>query len=166
MTRPALLFSLLGLLAWCTACGNDRSTTLRVEHAWARTTPTGATNGVVYFRLTSPVEDRVLGASVAASVAGGTELHETMAAGGGAGMPNMPGMDPSAPQAMTMEPVDHLDVPAGGTLELSPGEKHLMLVDLHDPLTAGSHLQLTLHLATGGDLPVDVIVADNPPWNE
>ena len=160
--RLAVAAVVAGLFA--AACGSDVASpsVLSSAGAWARTTPPGATNGVVYLQITSPTDDAIGGASVPASVAGSAELHETMGAEGGAAMPNMPNMD-SGDGEMTMTPVDSVLLPAGEPVAFEPGGKHIMLVDLANPLTAGDHLALTLTLANGTTLPIDVVVADNAP---
>ncbi len=160
--RLALLAVVVGLLA--AACGSDADTTVALSStgAWARTTPPGATNGVVYLQVISPTDDAIVGVSVPASVAASAELHETMGGDGGVAMPNMPNMD-SGDGQMTMTPVDSVLLPAGTRVAFEPGGTHIMLVDLARQLVAGDHLALTLALSSGATLPVDVVVSDNAP---
>jgi copper(I)-binding protein len=56
---------------------------------------------------------------------------------------------------------DGFAVPAGGTLELKPGGKHLMLVDLQGHPGTGEKVPLTLHFACAGAITVAAEVS--PP---
>lgn len=53
---------------------------LQIDDVWARQSPMGTSAGAVYLTITSPIDDELVGASVPASVAGTTEIHETVAA--------------------------------------------------------------------------------------
>ena len=155
---------LLGLAS--SGCGSGGSAAverLTASGAWARSTPPGAENGVVYVTVASPDATAIVAAAVPSDVAAAAELHETMV-DDGSGMGNMPGMDHSDTEGgMTMEPVASVPVPAGGEVSFEPGGKHIMLTGLADPLESGEHFTLTLTMADGATLPVDVVVSDNEP---
>lgn len=164
MSRRILL---LAVAAVCfAACGSDSGakpvTELTASGAWARTTPPGATNGVVYVQVVGPGDDAIMGAIVPTDVAGAAELHETMGGGGTSPMPNMPEMA-TGDGEMTMSPVESVTLEAGEPVVFEPGGKHIMLTDLVAPLTAGATFTLTLTMRSGATLPVTVTVADNPP---
>jgi copper(I)-binding protein len=53
---------------------------VRIEHAWARTSAAGQTTGAIYFDLTSSIDDRLVGATVPASVAADAQIHEVVPA--------------------------------------------------------------------------------------
>ena len=154
------------------ACGDDSSATtvseLTVERAWARTTPDGATTGVVYLEITSPDDDTIVGAAVPADIAAGAELHETMAAGEsghshGGDTADTSG-DTTVPSGeMVMEPIDEVELPANTTVVFEPGGLHIMLIGLADALTLDEEFTLTLTLGSGDQIDVDVVVADNSP---
>lgn len=139
-----------------------------IEGAWARTSPMMATAGAAYMTITSPVDDRLVAASVDATVAGKVELHETkmvedgsMTEGTGmAGMPTDTGMD--AP-AMEMVPVEAIELPAGTAVALAPGGLHIMLLDLVTPLELGQTITITLTFEQAGEIAVPVTVADEAP---
>ena len=149
------------------ACGSDDSSTvseLTVERAWSRTTPAGATTGVVYFEITSPDDDTIVSASVPADIAGAAELHESMAAGDGGHSHGGDTTDTTAPSGeMVMEPVDEVELSANSTVVFEPGGLHVMLIDLADALTLDEEFTLTLTLGSGDQIDVDVVVADNVP---
>ena len=54
------------VLAGCGSSDGTRVSTITVTGAWARPTPPGATNGVVYFDVVSPVDDELTAVSVPA----------------------------------------------------------------------------------------------------
>ena len=49
-------------------------------------------------------------------------------------------------EVMRMRRVDKVELPAGQTVELAPGGRHAMLVDLRRPLKVGDTVKLTLTL--------------------
>jgi copper(I)-binding protein len=63
---------------------------------------------------------------------------------------------------MRMRPLEGLDVPKNGTVELKPGGTHVMLMGLKQPLQAGSALELDLKFEKSGErkLSADVRPAD------
>ncbi|MGB8859523.1 MAG: copper chaperone PCu(A)C [Ilumatobacteraceae bacterium] len=148
-----------------TGCATDdppRVTELTVQAAWARPTPAGATNGVVYLTVTSPTDDSIVGVTVPPSVAAGAELHETMGDGGESPMPNMPDMT-TAGGEMTMTPLASVALPAGRAIAFEPGGKHIMLTDLVGQLLVGERFTLTLAFEEGASREVEVTVANGPP---
>ncbi|MDY7105311.1 MAG: copper chaperone PCu(A)C [Actinomycetota bacterium] len=153
---------------------------VEVSGVWARTSPANAENGAVYMELTSADGDALLGASVDASVAGTVEIHETvmadmdedegtsddmsedsaegedMAEGDHEGMDGMDG-------AMTMQPVESLELPAGEAVVMEPGGYHVMLLELAEPLEAGGTFDLVLDFETAEDETISVEVRDEAP---
>ncbi len=185
----------VGLLALAAAsCGDDDSTspattpaaaTVSITGQWARTSPADAANGAAYLTITSPVDDKLVGAKVAASVAGKVEIHETVMAdsmGSDTTMAGAMGSDttmgstttmaggmgsettmPGGMGEMTMRPVEFIELTAGAADEMKPGGYHIMLFDLVKPLAAGDTIQLTLVLEKAGEIVVDVPVLDEAP---
>lgn len=171
----------VGLLAFgAAACGDDSTdsadtvaigsaapaTDVVVDGQWARTSPADAANGAAYFTITSADADKLLSVSADASVAGMTQMHETvmkdagtettMAMGSETTMGGMGG-------EMTMQPVEFIDLPAGTAVELKPGGYHIMMMDLVAPLKVGDTIQLTLVLEKAGEITIDVPVLDEAP---
>lgn len=140
--RRTLLIVVIGL--WLTGCTlpqlqrvqQSADNELTVTDAWSRPSPMAQGNGVVYLTVTNPTDqaDRLLSAD--SPVADHVELHETINDNG----------------VMRMRPrPEGFEIPAHSTLELKPGGKHIMLVDLAAPLVAGQQISVTLHFATAGD---------------
>lgn len=153
------------VLAIVAGCGGEPTatvTSLTVTGAWARSTPPGAVNGVVYLTVASPSDDVLVGVSVPPAVAAAAAMHETMGGGGASPMPNMPDMTTPGAE-MTMAPLDSVALAAGEAVAFEPGGRHIMLTGLAGQLAAGDHFPLTLVFSSGASLEVDVAVGDNPP---
>lgn len=72
--------------------------------------------------------------SAATDVAGVVEIHETKVEN----------------DIARMEPIaGGLEIPAGGSVELKPGGKHIMMMELKQALVAGSTITLTLNFESG-----------------
>jgi copper(I)-binding protein len=145
------------------ACGSDSSATeLTFEGVWSRPTPGDATNGVVYFSVTSPIDDEILSVSVPSSIAGKASMHETML--DGIAPPAMPGMDMGDGSGeMSMVPLESLPLTADKPVVFEAGGKHIMLTDLVAPLVEGQTFALTFELREAGTQTVNVLVTPNPP---
>jgi copper(I)-binding protein len=57
-----------------------------------------------------------------------------------------------------MEMVDHLDIPAHGSVELAPGGYHLMLSQPTHAIKPGDHVEVTFEFADGAKLQTDFSV--------
>ena len=139
-----------------------------------------ATMGAAYMTITSPVDDRLLGADIDTAVAADAQVHEvvmvgstdtSMSMGSESTMPMgsestmSMGSESTMPMSgeMTMREVDHVDLGAGTPLELKPGSYHIMLIDLVDPLVVGNSISVTLQFETAGDVVVEIPVLDEAP---
>ncbi|MFP2925652.1 copper chaperone PCu(A)C [Pyxidicoccus sp. 3LG] len=142
----ALLFALAG---GCTSPDSQvpraaEASGLRVEAARARLTPSRV--GAVYLTLVNSTskDDRLLTAG--STAAERTELHEVIAEGEVLRMHARP---------------EGFMIPAGGSLELKPGGKHVMLYAVR---TETAELDLTLHFERAG--PVRLRVPVGGPGGE
>jgi copper(I)-binding protein len=79
-----------------------------------------------------------------AEIAGETELHETITEGA----------------STRMEPVDRIEIPADGTVELKPGGFHVMLQELESAIEVGDEIPLTLTFEKAGDVQVTAVGKD------
>ena len=147
--RIVLLLA-MGLPLGCGGEAGPGLPDLQVDDPWARATPLiaegagGGTNSAVYLLLRNRgvVADRLLGAETPVSEA--AELHESRLEDG----------------VMRMRRVEDLVVPSGGEIALRPGGYHLMLLNLHQPLTAGDTVTLFLEFEQSG--PMEVLVQVRP----
>jgi copper(I)-binding protein len=130
----------IAFIVAATTIATDAAPAVVVTDAWSRP---AIDTGVVYARIANrgAVADRLDAAS--APVARVTELHRSMATGA-----TMNGMAMGG--VMSMVPVRALIVPAHGTLVLSPGGNHLMLIGLRGDLRAGRSFPLRLHFGRAG----------------
>lgn len=114
---------------------------VRAEQPWARATAPRQTVGGAYVTLTSPVDDRLMGAS---SPLGRTEVHEMTMEGA----------------VMRMrEQKDGIALPAGKPVTLAPGGYHIMLMDLQKPLVVGQVIAIQLRFQHAPPIDLQVKVA-------
>lgn len=99
---------------------------VEVSQAWVRATVPGQQGTGGFMRLKAKSATRLVGVSTPA--AGLAEVHEMKMNG----------------DVMTMRAVPALELPAGKTVELTPGGYHLMLMDLKAPLTKNTTVPMSL----------------------
>jgi uncharacterized protein YcnI len=124
--------------------GSAKIGALAIEGAWTRATAQGAKVGAGYLtiRNTGATTDTLV--SVETPVAGSGEIHDmTMTDDGVMKMRRL---------------ADGLEIPAGGSVELKPGGKHLMLMDLKQPLVEGNRVPVTLTFKSGATAIVELPV--------
>lgn len=135
LTLGSILASTPGVLA------ND----VMVMDAFARASATSmAKAGAVYMTLTNhgAAPDRLLAASTPAAAS--AEVHESLEKDGVA----------------TMRPIESLEIPAGGSVQLKPGGYHIMLMGLKAPLKKGDMVMLQLKFEHAGMVDVVANVGD------
>ena len=109
--------------------------------------------GAAYFDITSVDDDSLVAVSVSNDVAARAEIHEVVKA------MDM-GDDEMHDDAMSMQEMDALDLPAGTLVQLVPGGYHIMLIDLAKSLVVGETFDLTLDFDQAPDLTVTIEVSD------
>lgn len=116
---------------------------LEIIHPWSRETPHGAKVAAGYVRIVNhgARPDRLL--SVAGAIAGRTEIHEMAVDDKG---------------VMTMRPVEGVEIPAGGAVELKPGGYHIMFLDLKDAKKQGEAFAGSLTFEKAGTVEVEFAV--------
>jgi copper(I)-binding protein len=145
------LVACLAVLALA-ACASGDDTTARpisVSDAWALATVTGQPNGAVYFTVMSTAGDTLERVTVSDSIADHAEMHEsTTTATGAIGMQEMK-------SGVPLEP--------GTAVTFTPGGKHVMLVDLVQPLAADQTFDITLEFASADPITLPVAVVESAP---
>lgn len=108
--------------------GASASTGLQITNAHARPAPTTPGNSALFLTIVNAgaEADRLLSVTTPVAAA---ELHETV--------------DDNGVMRMVARP-EGFAIPANGTLELAPGGKHIMLLNLTQPLQPGQSLAVTL----------------------
>ncbi|MED5620351.1 copper chaperone PCu(A)C [Ideonella sp. BN130291] len=139
--------ALLGSAAVAALAHGYTAGALKIGHPWARATVAGQATGGAYLKLenTGSTPDRLLGGSTPAAER--VELHSMSMEG----------------NVMRMREVPAIDIPAGQTVELKPGQFHLMLVGLKAPLAADAKIPLTLKFEKAGEVKVEVKVESMVP---
>lgn len=113
-----------------------------IAHPWARPTAPGMPMGVAYFTLENrgDTDDALVAASTPAAAR--VEFHQTTMTEGIA----------------RMRPLAEILLPAGKTIRVEPGGVHAMLVELKQPLLAGSQVPLVLEFRHAGRVEVQLRV--------
>lgn len=144
--------ALAATAAVLTACGGDRDSAgktqepaVRIQNAWCRQTPNGAKTGACYATITAASSDRLM--SVATPAAAATQIHEMVMEDG---------------MGRMREIEDGLALPAGQAVAMS-GTRHLMLLGLTQPMTAGTAVPLTFGFENSEPVTVNAQVLTAPP---
>lgn len=118
------------------------ASTIVVEQPWARATPRGAKTGAAYMTLMNKggSADRLIAATT--PLAGKVQFHKETEANGVSHMSEM--------QSVKIEP--------GAKVVFKPGDMHMMLVGLKQPLTQGQTFPLTLQFQKAGKVEVTIPV--------
>jgi copper(I)-binding protein len=101
---------------------------------WARATPGKTENAAIYLDIVNSGATADTLTGVECNAAEKAELHETTSMNGMSGM------------QMTVK----VAIPAGGTVQLKPGGRHVMLTGLKGPLKEGESFIITLDFAKAG----------------
>lgn len=121
----------------------------QVQGAWVRAAVAGQLGTGAFMKITAREAMQLVGVST--PVAGTAEVHEMKMEG----------------DVMRMRQVPQVELPAGRAVELKPGGYHLMLMDLKQPLKAGTRVPLTLVFRDARraerKLEMQVPVATQPP---
>ena len=129
----------LALLLLLTAASPPKN--IQITDAFARATAPGQSTGGVFLTLTSQTGDTLDGATTPA--APHVSLHRMTMSG----------------DVMQMRELRSVPLPPGKPVAFTPGQMHLMLERLPQPLRAGQTIHLTLDFARAGHVAVDVPVA-------
>lgn len=141
MIRPLLVLALAVLTLSCRPESSDDR--LLIRNPWAAATPPGATVAAVYMSIDLGQADAIVSASTPA--ARKVEMHTTTTQDG----------------TMMMRPVGSVEITPGKPFVFEPGGTHFMLIDLKEPLQAGTSFPLTLKFRRRHELTVEVQV--RPP---
>ena len=151
-TRRLVLIAglMLGLLVACDGDGGGAASgQVSVSDAWALATVTGQPNGAVYFTVLSTESDAFQRVGVPDSIADHTEIHETVT---------------NAAGAMAMQQMESgVALDPGTAVTFTPGGRHVMLVDLVQPLAVGETFDVTLDFARADSITVPVAVVESAP---
>jgi len=147
MTRRIALLAPVLLLAGC----HSPSSEPKVREAWVRLPAVSGQPAAAYFTIQGGRHDKVL-VRMESALAAKTEMHQ-----------NMRGM-----QGMTsMAPLDHVDIPAGGTVQFKPGGNHAMLIGLDPVVKPGTAVPIRFGFSDGTTAEAEaktVSAGEDPPY--
>ena len=118
---------------------------IEISGVWGRPSPMKAGNGAAYMLIENigSEDDRVIGAY--SDIAETVELHDMTMEDG----------------VMKMFHVEEgYELPAGGSVELMPGGKHVMFIGLHDQLEIGQTVTVELEFEKSGMKTVEVEIRE------
>lgn len=155
------LFLVATASIFATGCGVSDSppAVLTIEGAWARPTPSGATNGVVYLTITADTDDTITSVSVPDDIAVTATLHKTSSSKD----EHAHHGDDTNGELVSMSATEAIELEAGKPFVFAPGSNHIMLTNLTEPLTTGTEFTLTFELKSGRTPTIEVTVTDSPP---
>jgi len=148
MTRRFILaFAPFLLLAGCHSPASEP----KVREAWVRLPAVPGQPAAAYFTIQGGRGDKKL-VRMESALAARTEMHASMK-----------GMDGMA----TMAPLDHVDVPAGGTVKFKPGANHAMLIGLDPVVKPGTAVPIRFGFSDGTTAEAEaktVSAGEDPPY--
>ncbi len=130
-----MLLAALVMLGACQAKG------ITIDKGYVRLPAVKGQPAAAYFTVHGSGKDNTL-ISITTEYAIRSEMHESMKTG----------------TMATMKPIDHLALPADGTIDFKPGGKHLMLYDVNPEIVPGRTLALTFTFSDGTRLAYPALV--------
>ncbi|HEY3520280.1 MAG TPA: copper chaperone PCu(A)C [Rhodanobacteraceae bacterium] len=140
MIRPLSKLAALVALAAC-AVAAARAPLVRAEHGWVRWLPANLP-AAGYVTLHNDGDKPVKLTGAESADYGMAMLHRSMQKSG----------------SDSMEMIDAIGIPAHGSVALSPGGYHLMLMDAKHPIKPGMSVHVSLHFDDGESLQVTLPV--------
>ncbi len=118
--------------------------TLEITDIWARKSMSPNNNSAAYMKINNPTAEQItiIGAS-ASRVANNVELHKSF-------------VDEKGVSRMTS--IDKIVVPAGSSIELTPGAIHIMLFDLKKNLSEGDKFDITIKIEGKDPIVLETLV--------
>lgn len=142
------MFFLVGLAVFLGAATHAQAqsqttSSISIDHPWARATPAGTKTGAAYVTLANHGEtaDRLIRAST--PFADKVQFHMEVEQNG----------------VMRMRELFAVDIGPGTGFTFKPGGAHMMLVGLKQPLKEGQLLPLTLEFEKAGKIDVQAPIA-------
>lgn len=140
MKRLAMtILSSLPLIAG--ACNMN---SIKIDHSYVRATPPGQQTTAAYMVIDNQCDKAMEITGVNSPAAAKVELHDvTLEAG-----------------VAKMHEIESVNLPAKEVTKFAPGAKHLMLIDVKEPLKPGSSVAMTLNFKDGSSKTLAVPVKD------
>ena len=118
---------------------------IEVSGVWGRPSPMATGNGATYMVIknTGSEADRLINAT--SNISDVVELHDMT-------------MDDGVMKMFHVE--EGYVIPAGGSVELKPGGKHVMFIGLHDKLEVGQVVTVELEFEKSGKMTVEAEIRE------
>ncbi|CAN5245243.1 copper chaperone PCu(A)C [soil metagenome] len=129
----------IAILLGLGGCGQPKQ--FYIDHGYVRLAAVPGRPAAAYFTLHGGPADATL-ISVHTEVAIKAELHQSMMTG----------------TMSAMKPLDHVALPAGGTIAFKPGGLHVMLFDMNPAIKPGKTITLDFTFADGSRYEYDAMV--------
>lgn len=147
MNPKQIILALAAAIALASPALAQSQSPIRVEGAWARSTPPGAKTAAAYMTVVNTGHDPDRLVAVSTPVAGEADIHRTVDEKG----------------VMKMRPAGPVDVEPGSPVVLGPAGLHVMMMDLKQPLADGQEFPVTLVFEKAGKVQVSVHVQRTAP---
>jgi len=147
MKLKNLVMAVAMTLCTLPALAQAAQSSIKVEGAWARSTPPGAKTAAAYLTVVNAGKENDTLMSASTPVAGTADVHRSFMDNG----------------VMKMRPAGPLDLKPGASLKLAPGGYHIMMMDLKQPLAAGQTFPVTLVFKKAGNVTAVVKVQNSAP---
>lgn len=113
---------------------------LKYDEPYARATPPNAVNSAIFMTIENHMDIERALVSASTDAAEKAELHTVEKAG----------------DLMKMRQVDRITLPAHSEVTLQPGNHHIMLLNVKQPLNEGNYIRVTLGYANGETETIEV----------
>ena len=128
-----------------TAAPTNKKVRLTFSNAWIRPAPPGVSSMSAYFNLRNDTEQEIIIVDAQSQAFNMTMIHETVI----------------EDDVASMNHLENLIIPAGGSITLAPLGKHMMLVGPKEPLNEGDSATITLIDKNGQEYSVAIEVKQN-----
>lgn len=133
------LMSLVLFVTIFTGCFNEKNQTVSTDDVcvngeYARAVASGVPNSAVFMKLKNESENSYRLISAKSDASKVVELHNHVNDNG----------------VMRMRKIDGIDIPSKGSVDLSPGGLHIMLIGLNQELKDGNSIKVELEFKDGG----------------
>jgi copper(I)-binding protein len=142
MRFPLLQFLTIAVLGLAAPAWAQDAGAIVVEQPWARASIMASRPAAAYFTLVNESNEPATLVALETTIAGRAEVHQTNRQG----------------EVMKMAPAGPVEVPAGESVRLEPGNLHVMLMDMPRPIKEGETFTLTLRFAKAAPVEVSVPV--------
>jgi periplasmic copper chaperone A len=130
------------MLLFAAGCGTSAEDDIAISSPWVREPNPARNIGAAFMVIENSSSKPVALVGASTRVARVVELHEMKHEGG----------------IMKMSPVERIEVPAKGKVELKPGGLHLMLIDVNTRLKPDDGVTMSLRFDDGKSRDVNAIV--------